>query len=131
MRSSDWSSDVCASDRAEVWRRHPDLPASSPADSRLARMRDRAAALRPVIDAMRTVTEAERHVRNFAFTAAQIGEGKAASREAAILRGRDLHGYDWDLAVRYADRTSTRLNSSHECAPRMPSTARQKKKKHN
>src|SRR3546814_8207541 len=103
MRSSDWSSDVCASDRAEVWRRHPDLPASSPADSRLARMRDRAAALRPVIDAMRTVTEAERHVRNFAFTAAQIGEGKAGSREAAILRGRDLHG----------DRKSTRLNSSH------------------
>src|SRR3546814_4464548 len=87
---------------AEVWRRHPDLPASSPADSRLARMRDRAAALRPVIDAMRTVTEAERHVRNFAFTAAQIGEGKAGSREAAILSGRDLHGYDWDLAVRYA-----------------------------
>src|SRR3546814_8485328 len=59
---------------AEVWRRHPDLPASSPADSRLARMRDRAAALRPVIDAMRTVTEAERHVRNFAFTAARSEE---------------------------------------------------------
>ncbi|WP_298598503.1 hypothetical protein [uncultured Sphingorhabdus sp.] len=87
---------------ADVWRRHPDLPASSPADARLARMRDRAAALRPVIDAMRTVTKAERHVRNFAFTAAQFGEGKAGPREAAILRGRDLHGYDWDLAVRYA-----------------------------
>src|SRR3546814_6124256 len=45
---------------ADVWRRHPDLPASSPADARLARMRDRAVALRPVIDAMQTVTEAER-----------------------------------------------------------------------
>src|SRR3546814_14172703 len=65
-------------------------------------MRDRAVALRPVIDAMQTVTEAERHARNFAFTAAQIGEGKAGPREAVILRARDLHGYDWDLAVRYA-----------------------------
>src|SRR3546814_13641925 len=85
---------------AEVWRRHPDLPASSPADSRLARMRDRAAALRPVIDALRTVPEAARHVRNFAFTAAQLGEGTAGSRDATILHGRALHGYDWDLAVR-------------------------------
>src|SRR3546814_17820764 len=71
---------------ADVWRRHPDLPASSPADARLARMRDRAVALRPVIDAMQTVTEAARHARHFAFPAAQIGEGKAGPRDTELGR---------------------------------------------
>lgn len=87
---------------ADAWRRFPDLPNDHPADQRMARMRERVTALRPVMEAMSRTVEAERQASNFAFTARQIDAGKGNHRDHAILRGRDLHGYDWDRSIRYA-----------------------------
>ena len=87
---------------ADAWRRFPDLPAHAPAEARMARMRERVTALRPVMEAMSQTAEEERQARNFAFTADRIAQGSADARDQAIIRGRDLHGYDWDRAVRYA-----------------------------
>src|SRR3546814_15640924 len=69
----------------------------------MARMRERVTALRPVMEAMAHMVEAERQARNFAFTARRVGEGRGDDRDRAILRARDLHGPDWDRSVRYAD----------------------------
>lgn len=91
-----------ASILADVWRRFPDLPPDADRDARLARMRERAIALRPVMDAMSRAADEERQARNFAFTEARLADGKADDRERAILHAREAHGYDWDQAVRYA-----------------------------
>ncbi|TVV76990.1 hypothetical protein FOY91_02740 [Sphingomonas solaris] len=88
---------------AAVWRAYPDLsPSASPAD-RMARSRERIAAMRPINDTISAQVEADRQARNFAFTEAQAATGEIGERELAILRGRDEHGYDWDRAVAYAD----------------------------
>ncbi|MFX6807996.1 hypothetical protein ABTH26_20020, partial [Acinetobacter baumannii] len=39
---------------------------------------------------------------NFGFTEGKVGRGEGDARDDAILRGRTLHCYDWDRAVRYA-----------------------------
>lgn len=87
---------------AEAWQRFPDLPPQAAAEDRLARMRERVIALRPVMEAMSRTAEDERQARNFAFTQTRIAGGEGDERDEAILRGRDVHGYDWDRAVRYA-----------------------------
>lgn len=87
---------------ADAWRRLPDLPPQAPAEDRLARMRERVTALRPVMDSMSRTADEERQARNFAFTQARIDSGDADDRDRAILRARALHAYDWDRAVRYA-----------------------------
>src|SRR3546814_8365690 len=43
--------------------------------------------------------------------------------DAAAQPGAARHDVDAPLAVVGLDRTSTRLNSSHSCAPRIPSSA--------
>ena len=91
-----------ASILADAWRRFPDLPNEADKEARIARMRDRALALRPVMESMSKAAEEERQARNFAFTETKIAEGKGDDRDQAILRARSLHGYDWDRAVRYA-----------------------------
>lgn len=96
-------SPVQAAALADAWRRFPDLANDSPLDQRMARMRERVAALRPVMEAMAHMAEAERQARNFAFTARRVAEGQGDDRDRAILRARDLHGHDWDRSVRYAD----------------------------
>lgn len=87
---------------ADVWRRFPDLPADAIPDDRLARMRERVIALRPVMESMSRTVEERRQARNFDFTATWLADGGGDDRDRAIIRARDLHGYDWDRAVRYA-----------------------------
>ncbi|WP_342803789.1 hypothetical protein [Novosphingobium album (ex Liu et al. 2023)] len=87
---------------ADVWCRLPDLAPDAAAEARLARMRERAVALRPVMEAMSRIAEEERQDRNFAFTQRRIANGVGDDRDRAILRARTLRGYDWDRAVRYA-----------------------------
>ncbi|MDF0543817.1 hypothetical protein PX699_15805 [Sphingobium sp. H39-3-25] len=87
---------------ADAWRRFPDLPNEADREARVARMRDRALALRPVMESMSKAAEEERQARNFTFTETKIASGKGDDRDHAILRARSLHGYDWDRAVRYA-----------------------------
>lgn len=88
---------------AKAWRDFPDLaPTASPED-RMARTRARVQAMKPVNDAIAAHSEAERQARNFSFTEERAVSGRGDDRDAAILRGRDRYGYDWNLAIRYAD----------------------------
>lgn len=88
---------------AGAWRDYPDLPPDAPAAERLARGRDRIAAMRPINDEIRVQVEAERQRANFAFTDDLLKRDKGTDRDVAILRGRDQYGYEWDVANRYAD----------------------------
>src|SRR3546814_4892977 len=74
-------SPVQAAALANAWRRFPDLANDSPLDQRMARMRERVTALRPVMEAMAHMVEAERQARNFAFTARRVAEGRGRSEE--------------------------------------------------
>ncbi|WP_337847817.1 hypothetical protein [Sphingomonas sp.] len=87
---------------ADAWRRFPDLPAAASPEDRLARMRQRALALRPVMESMSQTADQERQARNFAFTENRVAKGEGDERDRAILRARSLHCYDWDKSVRYA-----------------------------
>lgn len=102
-----WLARGRASDHAEAiakaWRDYPDLPPTSPATDRMARTRERVVAMKPVNDAIAAATEAERQARNFSFTENRAVSPHGDERDAAILRGRDRYGYDWNQAVRYAD----------------------------
>lgn len=87
---------------ADAWQSFPDLPPDAAAEDRLARLRERVIALRPVMDSMSRTAEAERQARNFAFTEARITNGDGDDRDHAILRAQTAHGFDWHRAVRYA-----------------------------
>lgn len=91
-----------ATELARIWRAFPDLPATAPLEDRMARGRERIAEMKPLNDAISAATEAERQARNFALMEQHLADGTIADRELAVLRGRDDHGYDWDLAVAYA-----------------------------
>lgn len=88
---------------AAAWRDFPDLPPGAPLDVRQARGRERIAAMRPINDAIAAEGAAQQEATNFAFTDRQLRLGKGSDRDVAVLRGRDDHGYGWDLANRYAD----------------------------
>ena len=87
---------------AAIWTAYPDLPASAPLADRMARGRERIVAMKPLNDAISAKTEAERQARNFGLMEQSLANGTIEDRELAILRGRDNHGYDWDVAVAYA-----------------------------
>jgi hypothetical protein len=91
-----------ATELARIWRAYPDLPATAPLADRMERGRERIAAMKPLNDAIAARTEAERQTRNFAFMEARAASGTISDNDIAILRGRDLYGYDWDIAVAYA-----------------------------
>lgn len=88
---------------AGAWRDFPDLPPGAPLAERQARGRERIAAMRPINDAIAAEGVARQEATNFAFTEGQLRLGKGSDRDIAVLRGRDDHGYSWDLANRYAD----------------------------
>src|SRR3546814_6486243 len=133
MRISDWSSDVCSSDLG-CWQSGPtpapDAPAvwsryRSPAvtDNASLQQRRQAAIPRGVVTAMPIFAEraenaelwdadGRRHV-DFAGGFAVLNVGHRHPKGVA--------------AVRVQDRKSTRLNSSQQCANRMPSYAFNKK----
>lgn len=88
---------------ARTWRDFPDLPPTSAAADRMARVRARVDAMKPVNDAIAAQAEAERQERNFSFTEERAIAQRGDERDMAILRGRDRYGYDWNQAIRYAD----------------------------
>src|SRR3546814_3684263 len=103
MRISDWSSDVCSSDLPDgdrvVAQAHQDLWTG--ADDGEAAQVDEEEEGRGVQPAQRAIER----------------EGRQPERQRQALRQHDLK----DVAGQ--DRKSTRLNSSHYCASRMPSSA--------
>src|SRR3546814_3563407 len=116
MRISDWSSDVCSSDllqhalpvtfgyKAAVWL------------AGVERHRQRLSELRP-----RALTG---QFAGAAGTLASLGEDGFAVQEALMDElGLDRPAVTWHVARDVLDRQSTRLNSSHSCAYRMPSSA--------
>ncbi len=88
---------------ADAWRTFPDLPRDVPAEDRMARSRERVEAMRPVMDAIQAEQELLRQARNFAFTERRVARSEGDEREVAILRGRDLHGFDWNKSVQFAN----------------------------
>jgi hypothetical protein len=115
---------------ADAWRRFPDLPNEADREARGARMRQRALALRPVMDAMSKAADAERQDRNFAFTETRIASGKGDDRDRAILRARNLHRYDWDRAVRYASGWYALCPAAHKAYYREVGIMRRKSAMH-
>jgi len=91
-----------AAELARIWRAFPDLPATASLDDRMARGRQRISAMKPLNDAISAAAEAERQARNFSLMERHLADGTIADRDLAVLRGRDEHGYDWDIAVAYA-----------------------------
>lgn len=91
-----------ATELARIWRTYPDLPPTAPLAERMARGRERIAAMKPLNDAISAKTEAERQARNFGLMESHVASGTVTDHELAILRGRDLYRYDWDSAVAYA-----------------------------
>lgn len=87
---------------AEAWRRYPDLSHDAPLDARMARTRERVAALRPLHEDMRIETDRQRQRDNFAFVERQQAAGVVDPRHPAILLARDVHGHSWDAAVAFA-----------------------------
>lgn len=92
-----------AAQLAAIWRRFPDLPAGAEPEDRMQRLRERVRAMRPLNDAIAGRNAQEREHRNFAFTATRLAAGQGDDRDRAILAGRDIHGFAWMAAVRYAD----------------------------
>ena len=87
---------------ADAWRAFPDLPIGTPLDVRMARTRERTAMLKPLHEQIAQEGKQHRQVTNFAFVERKVAEGSTDSRDAGILRARDVHGYDWDEAVAWA-----------------------------
>src|SRR3546814_2301844 len=113
MRISDWSSDVCSSDRAsaETDRRREKQVAYNEAN-----------VITPTT-IKRNIADVVAHVASGDYVTPEIDE------ETSNLVGHNLRAYIEDLEKRMRkaagdlERKSTRLNSSHYCASRMPSSA--------
>src|SRR3546814_8305433 len=132
MRISDWSSDVCSSDLAlilskDLPRARTVLEAIEPPDDpirrgQLQRTRGR------LLVAENRFDEALALFQHELETADSITEDAGFYRMWAldgISRSQTALGRPAE-AARSLDRKSTRPNSSHSCATRLPSSARQK-----
>src|SRR3546814_1009661 len=113
MRISDWSSDVCASDllprlRQALGTHLVHAPPEHLGDQVLL-------AAEVVVDRGDVDVGAAGHLAQGGAAEAVLGEQLLGGAEDAVL-GREL-------GVGHRDRKSTRLNSSHSCASRMPSSA--------
>src|SRR3546814_8226540 len=137
MRISDWSSDVCSSDLGGVYR---DLPERMPQyreskwrkGSELKRFNAwREGSMLDYLEAFakdfpERIDEYEVLLTdNRIWKQRTVGIGVIPPEKALawgmtgpMLRGS---GVAWDLRTKQPDRKSTRLNSSHSCASRMPS----------
>src|SRR3546814_3768877 len=120
MRISDWSSDVCSSDLS-----YPRALAPQPEDDDLPRDRDRA-------DDEHDVAERPYPAQRFKeallkeLGAARIPHARRHARFELEQPDRQQAGEDHQHKPG-VDRKSTRLNSSHQCATRMTSSACKKK----
>src|SRR3546814_4453135 len=125
MRISDWSSDVCSSDLQRVAR--GDAPLELPIQPGVGT---------PTLEATQDAApdeHAEGHAQHDERgcerdraehpgqrrTDQQAGGAGQAAADPQLVGGEAAHNHG-------IDRKSTRLNSSHYCAHRMPSTARTK-----
>src|SRR3546814_4319204 len=119
MRISDWSSDVCASDRAEEGR---DVGAE---------IVDGIAAFHDDQRRQSRVGDFPADHRIILRLQPEEGNRVAAERVGAEGQDQQFRREDADavyrLVERREDRKSTRLNSSHYCATRLPSSACTKK----
>src|SRR3546814_2954280 len=135
MRISDWSSDVCSSDLHVL----NDRPAELPADLEILRLdlartaaefferRRGAHALVGIVDegfTVKFVGARARHVLHRDEVAADLPIGLDELRQAAHWVQHQVVGQDHREGLESQDRKSTRLNSSPQCATRIPSTAR-------
>src|SRR3546814_9396788 len=102
MRISDWSSDVCSSDR-----RLCDQSDVETASGRIANIADQP--ISSLSTALGQITAAD--------SLGIVGEAFGDFAGGAVHHGAP------QAALRAEDRKSTRLNSSHSCASRMPSSA--------
>lgn len=101
---------------ARVWRKWPDLPAAASKEARRERFRQRVAAMRPINEALARESDRRQQASNFAFVAAKAEDGDASDHDRMILQGRELHGYGWMEAVRYADgRQAAQRGWPHAC----------------
>src|SRR3546814_6449008 len=104
MRISDWSSDVCSSDLVHTHELETQVERAQCAEGAmlaLEEMREVAAAL---------------YLNEFGSSWKPVSSSRfnhSAMLTSALVEGRDF----------LRDRKSTRLNSSHSCASRMPSSA--------
>src|SRR3546814_1715443 len=121
MRISDWSSDVCSSDLVEG--RQVDVVGRQRVEQEL---RQRRGLLQARVQA-RCAFAAHQGVRVLALGQEQEERLAAATRAMESVLPRMRESTD---SIARVDRKSTRLNSSHQCASRMPSSAG-KKKTHN
>src|SRR3546814_5955648 len=131
MRSSDWSSDVCSSDLNAIAGDHSQADArfslnpASTLDNRV-----NIAHWEQINVPMLTIDEVMSHRQATGKTFFKID---TQGFELQVLRGMEAclsSNVDWVLKMEFApdwlssqDRKSTRLNSSHSCASRMPSSA--------
>src|SRR3546814_1604225 len=118
MRISDWSSDVCSSD-LEIALVHEKLlrtPLSAEGQARIAARQGEHSAL-----------DLEFRCADVVVREHSVFECRHNGRRPEEIPALDVHPA---LRVRQrpGDRKSTRLNSSHSCAHRMPSSACKKKK---
>src|SRR3546814_1768168 len=116
MRISDWSSDVCSSDLLDILRdRHP---AKNRGFLRqIAKAKDRAAIHRQRGD----VGAVEHDAPGVGLY--QPHDRIEAGRLALAVRSQEPDSLTLADRERYVDPKRTRLNSSHSCASRMPSSA--------
>src|SRR3546814_5693294 len=114
LRISDWSSDVCSSDLKE-------FSVTDDAVRDLIRYYTREAGFRTLErELARLARKALRKILEGDIETAQITPENLASY-AGVRKFR--HGVGEEENQIGADRKSTRLNSSHSCASRMPSSA--------
>src|SRR3546814_8166370 len=113
MRISDWSSDVCSSDLITVHRVRVRKRAPTPVSQF-----DQPAVLAS-LHVRRTTLLGQRRQRSLAGAlAAFVPQPQEAFDSSTVMAKR------WRWLIHYPqDRKSTRLNSSHSCASRMPSSA--------
>src|SRR3546814_3961014 len=116
MRISDWSSDVCSSDLAQARKAQLHVVADVAADVEAGVATDQVPAVLDVVGL------GDLHVALDRATAGR-GQGELGDlvMAAALVLDRELDALVRDRLDQ--DRKSTRLNSSHQCASRMPSSA--------
>src|SRR3546814_4608250 len=108
MRISDWSSDVCSSDLGIITARQYILPPSAVVEIPAHRVRH-------------TFFEGQRWFPAQLFLNLGRINGIAMVMARAVSHKGDLFSIGFSVGA--GDRKSTRLNSSHSCASRMPSSA--------
>src|SRR3546814_7873983 len=131
MRSSDWSSDVCSSGLVDFRKGHVGLAAlvknelrKDPFTGTVYVFRSRKAdRLKLIYWDGSGLVMAYKRLEEHSFTWPDIRDGLMSLNHAQFEAL--FAGLDWRRVrtVETRDRKSTRLNSSHYCASRMPSSA--------